>query len=81
MVVIYFPCASVSVRQCELQSLHFPSEPFFLAISPLIFFFFLQLLFSPNPFCTFLYILLPRSAFYHEHMIPNKRANESTISY
>lgn len=57
MVVIYFPCASVSVRQCELQSLHFPSEPFFLAISPLIFFFFLQLCYSllilSVPFCTY----------------------------
>lgn len=32
MVVIYFPCVSVSFGRCELQSLHFPSVPFFLAI-------------------------------------------------
>lgn len=32
MVVIYFPCVSVSFGRCELQFLHFPSAPFVLAI-------------------------------------------------
>lgn len=32
MVVIYIPCVSVSFGPCEMQSLHFPSAPFFLAI-------------------------------------------------
>lgn len=31
-VVIYFPSAWVSFGRCELQFLHFPSAPFFLAI-------------------------------------------------
>lgn len=32
MVKIYFLCVSVSLAQSELQSLHFPSAPFFIAI-------------------------------------------------
>lgn len=32
MVVIYFPCVSVSFGRSELQFRHFPSAPFFLAI-------------------------------------------------
>lgn len=32
MVVIYFPCVSVSFGRCELQFFHFPSARFFLAI-------------------------------------------------
>lgn len=38
--MIYFPCVFVSLDQCELQSLGFPSASSALQLSFLIFFFF-----------------------------------------